>query len=229
MTTSSTYAFDPSFGEMALTAFARIGVRRTEITTQHLSDAALEANLVQVEISNLQPNLWTAELYPVTLTQGTATYPLPARMISPMAVYLTITQNGVSTDRIMTPISTYEYAALPDKTVQGVPNSFWYERTSAPQLNVWPVPDDNADYVIKLRILSQLQDAKLPNATTADIPYRWYDVFVAKLAHRLSRIYAPALEDRRLADAERAWQVASNEDYENTPMFVIPGLNGYYR
>ena len=72
---------------------------------------------------------------------GTATYALPARMIQPMATYLSITSNGVTTDRIMTPISTYEYAALPDKTQTGVPNSFWYERTSTPKLNVWPVPD----------------------------------------------------------------------------------------
>lgn len=228
MTTSSTYTFDPGIGDLVLSAFARIGIRRTEITQQHMADAAVEANLVQVELSNLQPNLWSAETYTISLSQGTSAYPLPARMISPMAVYLTLTQDGVSTDRILTPISTYEWAALPTKTLQAQPTTFWYERTNPPIVNLWPVPDGNATYTLNLRILSQLQDTKLSGGTTLQMPYRWLDVFTAKLAHRLARIYAPQIEDKRAADAERAWEIAAKEDIEYTPMFIYPTLSQYY-
>lgn len=228
MTTSGTYTFDPGIGDLVLAAFGRIGLRRTELTIQHLTDASTEANLVQVELANKEPNLWKSELYTVSLSQGTSSYSLPARMISPMAVFLTTTQSGVSTDRIMTPISTYEYAAIPDKTVQSPPTVFWYNRQTSPIVVVWPVPDGAATYTLNLRILSQMQDTKLSNGTTLDVPYRWVDCFVAKLAHRLARIYAPQIEDKRAADAERAWEIAAKEDIEYTPMFIYPTLSQYY-
>jgi hypothetical protein len=230
MASSGTTAFQPSIGEMAINAFNRIQIRRTEISTQHLADAANEANFVQVEFSNRLPNLWLAETYTVSLTQGTASYTLPARLISPMAVYLTTTPtSGTPYDRIIAPLSTYEYAALPEKTEQGAPNSFWFDRQIQPIVYVWPVPDANASYSLNLRIISQPDDAKLPNGVTADIPYRWLDAFTAALAARLAVIYRPELEAKRQADAERAWQIAATEDTEQVPLFFIPGISGYFR
>lgn len=230
MTSSGTYSFEPSFGDLTLNAFARIGLRRTEITQQHLADAALESNLVQVELINSQPNLWTAELESVPLEEGVATYALPARMISPMAVYLsTASGAGGSTDRVLFPLSTYEYASLPDKTVQGPPTSYWYQRSIIPQVHMWPVPDGNSDYTLNLRILSQLQDAVIPNGVTPNLPYRWMDWFSARLAHRLSRIYKPELEAARKADAAEAWANAAKEDIEYTNVYLMPGIGGYYQ
>jgi hypothetical protein len=230
MTSTSTYNFEPSFGDLTMNAFARIGIRRTEMTQQHLADAAVESNLVQVELSNAQPNLWTAELYEVPLFEGTATYTLPARFVSPMAVYMTTTNaSGSETDRILFPISSFEYAALPNKSQQAVPSSYWFERTIIPKLNMWPVPDQTGVYTAKLRILSQLQDASIPNGVTPNLPYRWMDWFSARLAHRLARIYKPDIEAARKADAMEAWQNAAGEDLEYCPVYLMPQLGGYYR
>lgn len=229
MTTSATYSFNPSIGELVLNAFGRIQIRRTEITEQHLVDAANEANFLQVEFSNRLPNLWLAETYTVSLTQGTASYTLLPRLIAPTAVYLTINNNGVATDRILTPISTYEYAALPVKTTQGVPTSYWFDRQETPVVYMWPVPDGNAQYVLNLRMISQPQDAKLGNGINAEIPFRWLDAFTAALAARLAVIYKPELEAKRQADAERAWTIAATEDTEQVPMYLIPTIGGYYR
>lgn len=228
MTTTGTYAFDPSIADLTLNAFGRIGIRRSELTQQHMADAAVESNLVQVELSNMLPNLWLSELYTVTLSQGLGEYTLPSRLISPMAVYLTIENSGVSTDRILTPISTYEFSALPNKTIQAQPTTYWIERKISPIVHMWPVPDGNATYTLKMRIISQPQDTQLSNGKTLDFPYRWLDVFTAKLAHRLSRIYAPQLEDKRAADAEKAWEIAAKEDIEYTPLFIYPTLSHYY-
>lgn len=231
MTASGTYAFAPSFGDLTLNAFARIGLRRTELTQQHLADAALEANLVQVELSNKQPNLWSAELYPVSLSEGVGSYTLLSRFISPMAVYLTTESSGGGTafDRILWPISTYEWSALPNKEQQGPPTSYWYQRLETPVVHLWPVPDGNATYTLKLRILSQLQDAVIPNGVTPAVPYRWFDWFSARLSHRLSRIYKPELEAARKADAQEAWQTAATEDTEMVPVYLLPMTGGYYR
>lgn len=229
MASSGTYSFAPSIGDLTLNAFGRIQLRRTELTQEHLSDAATEANLVQVEFSNRQPNLWRSELYQASLVSGTATYTLASRMITPMAVYLTVTSDGVSSDRVLFPISTYEYAALPDKTQQGAPTTYWFDRQITPEITLWPVPDSNAIYTLNLQILSQPEDASIPSGVTPNVPYRWFDAFTAALAARLSVIYKPELEDKRKDDAERAWKIAAKEDVENTPMYVYPALGGYYR
>ena len=79
MSTSGVYDFASSAASsLTLTSFGRIGLRPTQITTEHLRDAAIEANLLQVSIGGKQPNLWRSEVYDITLTEGTAEYNLPA-------------------------------------------------------------------------------------------------------------------------------------------------------
>jgi len=231
MTSSGTYSYSPSIGDLTLNAFARIGLRRPELQQQHFADAAMEANLLQVEFSNRGPNLWKSELYTVSLVQATASYALLARFLAPMAVYMTTTPSGGGSpfDRVLGPLSTFEYAALPDKTVQGPPTSYWYDRTITPTVYLWPVPDGNATYTLNLQILSQPQDASIPSGVTPDIPYRWFDAYAAALAARLAAIYKPEMEAIRAAAAERAWQIAAKEDIEYVPFFVIPGTSGYFQ
>jgi hypothetical protein len=230
MATSGTYDWSPSTGDLMLTAFGRIGIRRTEEVQQHLADAITEMNLLQVEFSNRLPNLWLSELYEVELVQGQATYTLPSRLISPMAVYVTTTPNGSSNsfDRIMNPISTYEYASLSNKDVQAAPTCFWFDRQVEPRVTLWQVPDGSATYTLKLQIISQPQDAKLPNGSQPNMPYRWMDAFTAALAARLAVIYRPELEDKRKADAERSWQIAAAQDNEGVPVFIYPALSTYW-
>lgn len=225
--TSGTYSFAPSSGDFVLNAFGRIGIRRTELTQQHLADAANEANLVQVEFANRQPNLFLAETYDVSLVAGTATYVLPARFVSPMAVWMTIGSGASATDRILSPISTYDYESLPNKTQQAQPTTYWYQRQIIPQVTMWPVPETT--YTLHLRILSQPQDVRLSAGLTPQMPYRWYDAFTAALAWRLAVIYAPDREAGRKVDAERAWQIAATEDIEYVPLRIGPAVGGYYR
>lgn len=229
MASTGTYAYSPAASNLMLTAFGRIGIRRTEITAQHLADAENEANLLQVTLSNKQPNLWTDELYSTGLSASTATYTLPGRLIAIQACYLTTTVGGVATDRIMWPYSTFEYAAIPDKTQEGPPTAYWYNRQITPEITLWPVPDDAATYTLKLRVCRQIQDVSLKSGATLDLPYRWLDVYVADLAHRLSRIYAQPLEAARKADAMDAWANAATEDQERVPLYISMNTGGYYR
>lgn len=228
MTSTGTYAYGPAASNLMMTAFGRIGIRRTEITAQHLADADNEANLVQVKLSNRQPNLWTDELYSVSLVDGTATYTLNARLIAIQSAYITTTIGGVSTDRLVFPYSTFEYSAIPDKTQEGPPTSYWYDRKITPQISLWPVPDGNATYTLNLRVCRQIQDVSLVSGKTLDMPYRWLDVFVADLAHRLSRIYAPDKEAMRKVDADEAWATAATEDQERVPMYLSLNVGSYY-
>lgn len=212
-----------------MTAFARIGLRRTALQAEHLADAEVEGNLLQAEMSNKQPNLWRSSLISTTLVDGTATYTLASEVIALQAVYVTSTTGGTSSDRVIWPLSTYEYAAMPNKTQTGAPTSYWYNRQITPTITMWPVPDDQSTYTLNIRCVSQIEDASLKSGTTLNMPYRFLDVFVAGLAHRMARIYARDQEAARKADYMMAWDIALTQDQEAVPLYIMGNTSSYYR
>ena len=231
MTTSGTYNFSASAASgLTLVAFSRIGIRRTEITAQHLQDAAQEANLLQVTLGGNQPNLWRSEVYTISLTAGTANYALPSRMIAVQDVYITTTSGGTSTDRVIFPMSLFEYDAQPNKTQQAPPTTYVVYKTLSPSLTFWQTPDDSATYTANCRILTQMQDASQVGGTTLDLPYVYLDAYVAGLAYRMSRIYAPDKEQMRKADWMEALAIAQKTDVQdNVMIYIQPNFSSYGR
>lgn len=229
MASTGTYAYGPAASNLTLVAFSRIGIRRTEITAQHMTDADSEGNLLQVEMGNKQPNAWSAELYTQMLTASTATYTLPTRLVAIRDAYLTTTSGGVSTDQAIWPLSTMEYDYQSDKTQEGVPTSYWMNRQIIPTITMWPVPDDSATYTLNIRLMAQIQDMSLASGATLNMPYRFLDVFVAGLAHRMARIYAKDQEVLRKADYQEAWANAAAQDLDdNVSITVAPDFSNYY-
>lgn len=229
MTSTGTYAFNPAASNLTLMAFSRVGIKQTEITAQHMYVADSEANLVQVELSNRQPNLWTSTLQSVTLTDGTASYDLPPQLIAIQAAYITTTSGSVSTDRIIWPLSAFEYAAMPNKAQQGPPTAYWLNMQISPTITLWPVPDDAATYTLNIRAVNQIQDASLRSGATLNLPFRFLDVWVAGLALRLARHFARDQEMIRKADYKDAWDVALMQDQEQVPIYITPGgISSYW-
>lgn len=227
MTSSGTYSFNPSLSDIVLASYARIGIRRTAITNEHLVDAGNEGNFLLSEWSSKQPLLWKSELISQVLTQGTATYDLDPKVVMLLLVYIETGSGTSAMDRVLGPLSTVEYASIPNKTMQAPPTSYWFNRQITPQITFWQTPDGNGPYTAKMRAVTQVQDASLPSGATLDVPYRALDAFTAGLAYRLSRIHAPQLEQIRKADAMEAWDIFSNNDVENVPFFLMPGLSAY--
>jgi len=225
--TSNTYNFAPSLAEAVLNAFARIGVRRTEILQTHLIDARIEANLLLANIATKQPNLWTVDLQSVPLLEGYATYTVPAETVMILDAY--VRYGSPTTDRAIYPVSRSEYSTYPNKTQQGFPTIFWFDRLISPTITLWMVPDGNGPYTLFYYRVRQVQDSEYANGQNIEIPYVWLDAFVAGLAHRLSRIYAPQLEGPRKMDADEAWKLAAGQDIENVPLMMSPGLASYFR
>src|SRR5262252_7400899 len=111
-----TFDFAPSVAELVLNAYSRIGIRRTALTAEHMVDCRLEMNLLQAEWSNQQVNLYTVDLQSMPLTQGVATYVLPTETIVILDAYITVEDalTGISTDKIIFPVSRTEYASFPN-------------------------------------------------------------------------------------------------------------------
>lgn len=233
MATSGTFTFaNTAASGLTQVAFDRIGIRRGELTTQHLASASIEANLLQVAISGNQPNLWRSAVTPITLTAGTATYNLPTNLVAIQDVYLTTTSGGTSFDRILYAVTLYEYDAQAQKTTQAPPTLYMVQKLLpvTPTITFWQVPDSAATYTANVRYLSQPEDVSQTGGTTLDMPYIYMDAYVAGLAYRMARIYAPDKEQMRRQDWLDALAIAQNTDtQDNTQLFIQPDFSHYQR
>lgn len=225
MTTSGTTDFNPSLGELVLNAFSRIGIRRTSILASHMADARVEANLLQSEWNNKQVNLWKVDLVSTALTSGTTTYDVDDDIVMILDAYISV--DGI--DYVIFPISRTEYAAIPDKTQEGRPSQFWFDRLENSDITLWMVPDADSTYTLNYYCCRLIEDAVLTDGTNVQIPQLWLDAFAAGLAFRLARIYAPQMRDNLKLEYKEAWDVAATQNVENVPLSIVPGLSGYFR
>lgn len=230
MASSGTYNFALTTGQSVITAFRRVRVFAPSFRQDHLVCAREEMNLLFVEWSNKQVNLFEVELISVPLINGTSVYTVPAKVVMILDAY--VSQNfgtPQQTDRYISPLSRTEFASLANKSNPGQPSQFWFNRLIAPTVTMYPVPDASGPYVLNYYACTQMQDANLPGGETPDIPYRWLDAFISGLAHRLSRPYAPDLEEKRGKDAKEAWAIAATQDVENVSFSLAPSIQNYYR
>lgn len=199
MAASGTTSFNPSLGDLTLYAFNSIGIRSTELVQEHLTYLRTAANLVLVDWANKGVNLWKVD-GPVTvpLVQGQATYTVDPSTVVMLDTYAQIVgATGLTTDRIMTPISRSEYASYPNKQQQGFPTVYWYNRQIDPNVTVWLTPDGTSATNLCYYRLVQVQDAVVPSGVTMDMPYRWLAAYADALAVPLARAWAPT----RVAEA----------------------------
>ena len=201
VTTTGTFNWNPTAGELVLKAFSRCGVRPTELTMTHLQIGEMALNFIQVEISNLQPNLWTNQLKTIPLGAGIKTYSLPMEIVQIRDLYIR-TGDGTTSpiDRYATPLSTTEYASLSNKEQQGFPSQYYFERTARPVITFYFVPDSNGPYVARYYSVRQTQDAQLSSGDTVDVPYRFLQAYICGVAWLLSKSYAPQMTQDLLAD-----------------------------
>jgi hypothetical protein len=231
MTSSGTYNFSLSNGELVLDAYERCGIFAPQLEQKHFFTARRQLNLMLLsEISNRGVNLWKVELISQLLTQATATYTLPGRVIMMLDAYRSTNQGqATQLDIYITPISRDDYAAYPMKQTQGQPNQYWFDRLITPTVTLYPVPDGNGPYYLNYYACVQVQDSNIPSGSTPDVPVRWYDALCAGLAWRVSRTFAPAKTQQLKSDYDEAWKFAATEDVENVPVRISPGIGRYYR
>lgn len=223
MTTSNTYNFDPANSDLILDAFERIGKRSNQLDSNMLRSAARSAGFVLSGWSNLGVNLFEVSTATVALVDGTATYILNSNVVQVLSLYITVS----SVDTMLYPIGRDDYAAIPNKTSEAKPTSFWFNRQSTPRLTFWQTPDQA--YTVTAYVMTRIQDFAASMAQTADVPYRFLDAFVADLAAALAVKYAPERWQMLNAIAEKKLRDARAEDRELAPITIAPDLSGYFR
>jgi hypothetical protein len=227
MTATGTYAWNPAAGDIVLNAFGMLQIRRHELTAAHLDDAAFQANMLGVDISNRNPERWLYELQSITLSSS-ATYTLESRTISVTTAVISIPDEY---DRAIGPMSAADYTVIAQKDITAPPASYWFSLTDPPTITLWPVPDDDliaAGGLLKLMTFRQTQDVDLTNGQSIDCPYRFLDAFTTGLAARLAEYYRPEKVDRMNTYYEQRIARAIKRDQEQVPITIAPSFQGYY-
>jgi hypothetical protein len=226
---TGTYSFSPSSSDLVLYAYSLCGIRRTELTQTHLIDAAIASNLVMVNLSNSLPLQWALGSQDIELIEGTATYDLDASTVIVPIVTVSTASGGLTMERVIGPLSAYEYAALPNKGQKGAPTSYFYKLGATPTITLWPTPDGADDYTLVVTSYRQLQDVDLTNVQGPDLVYRFLDVYVTELAARLAESYKPEKADKLYALAEARLVKAQGRDQETVNMSISFPISSYYR
>jgi hypothetical protein len=228
MATSGTYAFNPALGEIVIGAYARCGIRRTELTQQHMEDARFESNMLMSNWAGNGINLWQVDTGTINLIQGQAAYTIPTNTVFLLDVYIT-QGNNPAINRLILPISRTDYASIANKTQQGFPTSYWFDRLINPNLYIWPLANQDGAYTLTYYRMRQAQDSELSNGTNVEVPWYQLDAFLAGLASRLAVIYAPDKVQILEPLYQASWQKVLQAGTENVPLKISPQLRSYFR
>jgi hypothetical protein len=241
MTTSGTQSFNLDLTEIVEEAFERCG---QELRTGYdMRTARRSMNLLFADWANRGINLWTVEQGQIPLVQGINTYALPIDTVD-LIEHVVRTNSGQQNnqaDLTISRISVSTYATIPNKLQQARPIQVWVNRQSgatyaltgapsyantytgvdAPQITVWPTPDGSQTYTFVYWRLRRIQDAG-NGVNTFDIPFRMIPALTAGLSYYLAIKIAPDRVAMRKQEYDEAWDSASSEDRDKSPIRFVP-------
>jgi hypothetical protein len=214
MSTSGTRDFDLSIAEIIEEAYERCGL---EVRTGYDAQTARRSlNLMFADWSNRGVNLWTVRSATEPLVQGTSAYTLNKHTVDILQIVLN--RNG--TDYEMDQISRANYATIPDKTTQGRPSQYYFDRRISPIINVWATPENSTD-TLTYYYIQQMEDADyLYNNVEA--PLRFYPCMVAGLAYYMAMKRAPDRLQILKAVYEEEFARASDMDQDFLDLALRP-------
>ena len=216
MTTSGSRDFNLDVAEAIEEAYERIGLEMR--TGYDAKTARRSMNLMFAEWANRGLNLWTVATGTTTLTQGTAQYTLGEDVVDILDMVL----RRDSTDYEMTRISRGDYLDFPNKTDQGRPSQFYFDRQIAPEITLWQTPENSTDQLVYYYV-QRIEDVDSLTNTTG-VPFRFYPCMVAGLAYYLAVKKAPERVQMMKSIYEEEFQRAANEDEDKVPLMLTPSI-----
>jgi hypothetical protein len=222
MTTSGVATFNPDFVEIIDEAYERCGIESR--TGYDLRTARRSLDIMFAEWASRGLNLWTIEQRAVTLVPGTSQYALPSDTVNILSAVIRTgtgqTQQDVTIDRI----SRAEYLHVPNKNTESRPAQYYVERTTQPQLFVYPAPDATQTYTFQYYTIRRIQDAGAAS-NTADVDFRFLPCLVAGLSYYLALKKAPDRIELLKAIYEEEFQRAAYADRDTASVFLLPAGN----
>lgn len=183
MTISANYVFEPTVDAIVKQAYQRAGLLPLgrSVPPHEMSDLLAIMDTVLKHAQARGVRLVHEERLSQALTPGTASYPLGADTLNIIEPVTLLLADGASEVPVHI-MSWREYASIPNKSAQGVPNRVFFERTAAFTMIVDPVP--NAAYTVKYRRERLIRNAD--SGSTADLASRWVEWLVCEMAARIA-------------------------------------------
>jgi len=223
MAVSGTYNFNLDIDEVIQEAMEMIGGENT--LGHEPASARRSINLMLKDWQNRGVLLWSTSVSSVTVAASVTAYSLGSSTVDALEVVL----GRDDTDIQLTRISPEEYLLIPNKTQTGRPMQFSIRRGIAnPTMSLWPIPENSTD-ILKMEVISELQDVDKSAEQNADLPKRFLPPLTCGLAYYMS-MKRPGVEGQRMqmlkGNYEELLARAMQEDRERASMHVIPRL-GY--
>lgn len=216
MATSGSRDFDLDVAEIIEEAYERCGL---EVRTGYDARTARRSlNLMFAEWANRGLNLWTVKQATQALTQGTATYSFSTDYTDLLEVVVRRSGTDFELDRM----SRSEYLNVPNKTTQGRPSQYFYNRQNTPEVTLWPVPENSTDTLVYYYV-QRIEDADALVNTT-DAPFRFLPCIVAGLAYYLALKKAPERVQLLKTVYEEEFQRAADEDEDRVALKLQPSM-----
>ena len=221
MAVSGTYSFNLDIDEVIQEATEMIGGENT--LGHEPASARRSINLMLKDWQNRGVLLWCTSVSSVTIAASTTAYDLASSTVDALEVVL----NRDDTDIQLERISPEEYLLIPNKTQTGRPSQYSIRRgRDNPVMSLWPIPENSTD-VIKIEVISELQDVDKSAGQNADLPKRFLPCLTCGLAYYMS-MKRPGVDGNRIQmlklNYEELLQRAMLEDRERTTMRVVPRL-----
>ena len=223
MAVSGTYNFNLDIDEVIQEATEMIGGENT--LGHEPASARRSINLMLKDWQNRGILLWSTSVSSVTVAASVTAYSLGSSTVDALEVVL----GRDDTDIQLTRISPEEYLLIPNKTQTGRPMQYSIRRGIAnPTMSLWPIPENSTD-ILKMEVISELQDVDKSAEQNADLPKRFLPPLTCGLAYYMS-MKRPGVEGQRIQmlkmNYEELLSRAMLEDRERAAMHVIPRL-GY--
>lgn len=221
MAVSGTYDFNLDIDEVIQEATEMIG---GEDTLGHEPASARRSiNLMLKDWQNRGVLLWSTSVSSVTVSASVTAYSLASSTVDALEVVL----NRDDTDIQLERITPEEYLLIPNKTQTGRPTQYSIRRgRDNPTLSVWPIPENSTD-VLKMEIVSELQDVNKSAIQNADLPKRFLPCLTCGLAYYMA-MKRPLVPENRImmlkANYEELLMRAMEEDRERASMYLRPRL-----
>jgi len=217
MATSGSRDFDLDVADIIEEAYERCGL---EVRTGYDSKTARRSlNLMFADWANRGLNLWTVKQGTQALTQGTATYTFTADYADLLEVV--VRRSGI--DYELDRMSRGDYLTLPNKTTEGRPSQYYFNRQVSPEITLWATPDNSTDTLVYYYV-QRMDDADTMINTT-DAPFRFLPCMVAGLAYYLAVKRAPDRIQLLKALYEEEFQRAADEDSDRVPLKLQPSIS----
>lgn len=217
MATSGTSAFDPTFDDLLQDAAGMVG--GGPILADELVSARRGLDYLLTSIQNR--NVLLHKIETTTVPVSTASVSLDSSISDVLVAACRLNNTNITMNR-----DGYErWAELADKTTEGRPTRYWWDRRrDGNVLNLWPIPDQQYDIVLTVQKNAEDTIRAFDNI---DVPRRFMPAVVYGLAYwigmrRGQRVPEVRLQSLKL-EYERLLRDAMREDRERGKIQIRVG------